>query len=225
MIDEVLTSFYEECKHAPCEFGHIYYTATQYPPEELKLWRPVGYNNDVAKSYAYEYGITKPGNDAFRRKYPLSQPEKLDINEEFVFVKAKPRPVVLLIPPFAIEDEPQRKGKGRVWRPLCLVAPIFSLSFPHTDEEKFSPEFVDRVRKLDFPQLLFLPKYKDILSVDSLLRLEECQSVAVNALTPKGLCLSEPVRNLLRSQMSLLVNGLYEGDYQVYRDCIREGLA
>lgn len=222
MIDEILTSYYEECKPASYEFGHIYYTVTQYPPEELKLWRPIGHKNDVAKSFAVEFGICKPGTDAFDRKYPLSNPERLDIHEEFVFVKAKPRPVVLLVPQQPI-DEPQIKRKGRVWRPLCLVAPIFSLSYPHTGESKFSENFIDRIRKLDFPQLMFLPKHKDLLKVDSLLRLEECQSVCTTELRSTGFALTEPVRLLLRSQISLLVNGLHEGDYQVYRDCIREG--
>src|SRR5882672_515257 len=118
MIDEILTVFYQDCKPEPFEFGHIYYTAIQYPPDELRLWRPIGFKNDVAKSYAVEFGITAPGDDAFSRKYPLSKPLPLDIHEEFIVVKAKPRPVVLLIPPQPI-DEPQQKGKGTVWRPHC----------------------------------------------------------------------------------------------------------
>jgi hypothetical protein len=224
MIDEILADFYEKCAPEPFEFGHIYYAATQYPPEELKLWRPVGHKNDVAKSYAVEFEVTAPKGDAFNRKYPLSKPLPLDIREEFIVVKAKPRPVVLLIPPQPI-NEPQQKGKGAVWRPHCLVAPVFSLSFPHTEEEKFSPEFRDRLRKLEFPQLLFMPKHEDVLKVDSVLRLDECQSIPVNGLRPMSLSLSKDVKALLRSQFSFLVNGLYEGDYQVYRDLIREEFA
>ncbi len=223
MIDDILTEYYEDCKREPCEFGHLYVTATEYPPEDLRLWRPVGYDNDVAKSYANTFGITIPSDDAFRRKYPLSNP-RLKINEEFIVTRSKPRPVLMLLCPRAI-DEPQQKGTGRVWRPLCLVAPIFSLEFPNTANEKFSPHFVDRVRKLEFPQLMFLPKYKDALTVDSLARLDECQSVSINALRPLGVTLNEPARKLLRSQLRYLMGDQYEGDFHVYRECIKEGLA
>src|SRR5258708_11510554 len=223
MIDDILTQYYEDCKLEPCEFGHLYITATEYPPEELRLWRPVGYDNDVAKSWANTCGITNPPNDAFRRKYPLSNP-RLKINEEFIVTRSKPRPVLLLFAPRAI-DEPQPKGMGRIWRPLCLVAPIFSLEFPNTGYEKFSSGFVERVRKLDFPQLMFLPKYKDALTVDSLARLDECQSVSINSLRPLGVSLSGPVKSLLRSQLLCLMGDLYEGDYHVYRELIKEGFA
>src|SRR5689334_10851011 len=100
MIDEILTPFYEECKPEICEFGHLYFTATEYPPENVQLWRPTGYNNDVAKSYATTFGITNPAEDAFKRKYPLSNP-RLKINEEFIVTRSKPRPVVLIMPPMA----------------------------------------------------------------------------------------------------------------------------
>lgn len=221
MIDDILTEYYEDCNKEPCEFGHLYLTATEYPPEELQLWRPSGYNNDEAKSYATTFAITKPTDDAFRRKYPLSNP-RLTINEEFIVARSKPRPVLMLLAPGAI-DEPQQKGMGRIWRPLCLIAPIFSLEFPNTANEKFSASFVERMRKLEFPQLMFLPSYKDALSVDSFARLNECQSVSVNALRPLGFSLSEPVRNLLRSQLLYLMGDQYEGDYHIYRELIREG--
>ena len=70
-----------------------------------------------------------------------------------------------------------------------------------------------------------MPKHEDVLKVDSVLRLDECQSIPVNGLRPMSLSLSKDVKALLRSQFSFLVNGLYEGDYQVYRDLIREEFA
>jgi len=72
---------------------------------------------------------------------------------------------------------------------------------------------------------MFLPSYKDALSVDSFARLNECQSVSVNALRPLGVSLSQPVRNLLRSQLLYLMGDQYEGDYHIYRELIREGFA
>jgi len=222
MIDEILTPFYEDCKPKPCEFGHLFLTATEYPPEELQLWRPTEYDNDVAKSYATTFEITKPKNDAFKRKYPLSNP-RLKTNEEFIVSRSKPRPVVLIIPPMTI-NVPQEKGKGRIWRPLCLVAPMFSLEFPHTGEEKYPGEFIEQVRRLEFPQLMFTPKYKDS-KVDGILRLDEMQSVSINSLRPLEISLTDPVKKLLRSQILFLMTKFYDGDYAVYRDCIRAGLA
>jgi len=71
---------------------------------------------------------------------------------------------------------------------------------------------------------MFLPKYKDALKVDRLLRLDECQSVAVNALRP-GVSLTGDVKNLLRSQLICLIANQYDGDYYLYRECIKNGFA
>lgn len=221
MIDDILTQYWEDCKPEPCEFGHLYWCATEYPPEELRLWRPS--DADLRKSFATDFRITKPPDDAFKRKFPLSNP-RLDTKEEFVVTKSKARPVILIIPPRAINIQ-QQKNKGRIWRPLCLVAPIFSLAFPNNDEEKFPEELVNEVRRLEHPQLVFLPKYKDALKVDSLMRLDECQSVAVNALRPAGVTLTDGVKSLLRSQLIYLIANQYDGDYHVYRECIKKGFA
>ena len=71
---------------------------------------------------------------------------------------------------------------------------------------------------------MFLPKYKDALKVDSMARLDECQSVSINALRPLGVTLNESLRDLLRSQLLCLMGDQYEGDYHVYRELIREGV-
>jgi hypothetical protein len=41
---------------------------------------------------------------------------------------------------------------------------------------EFNPTLIDRVRKMEFPELMFLPRKPGFLEVDSFLRLDEMQS-------------------------------------------------
>lgn len=219
MIDEILTPFYEACKPAQCEFGHIYRTPAYYPHENLQFWRPVTYLSDVTKSQATTFEICDAGADRFSHTYPLSKP-KLDSHEEFIVIKAKIRPVILLIPECPI-DEPRTPGfRSKIWRPLCLVGQVFGLSDPNSGIAGFSPTFVERIRKMGFPQLMFLPRHAGLFAVDSILRLDECQSVFTKQLTHSGFALTEDLKRLLQSQLAFMLTGEYTGDYQVYRELI-----
>jgi hypothetical protein len=219
MIDEILTEFYEATAPVRCEFGHIYRTPAYYPHENLQFWRPAAFLSDVTKSQATTFEIHPAGDDRFSHSYPLRQP-KLDSNEEFVVVKAKIRPVILLIPECPI-DEPKTPGfRSKIWRPLCLVGQVFGLSDPNSGIAGFSPSFVDRIRRMEFPHLMFLPRRAGLFSVDSILRLDECQSAFTTQLTHSGFMLTEDLKRLLRSQLGFMLTGEYTGDYQVYRELI-----
>ena len=65
---------------------------------------------------------------------------------------------------------------------------------------------------------MFLPKQAGVLTVDSVLRLDECQSVFTPHLEHSGYGLTEHVRNLLRSQLQCLLTGEYSGDFADYRE-------
>jgi hypothetical protein len=106
---------------------------------------------------------------------------KLETNEEFIVVRAKERPVVLIQPELEIGFD-NRGYRGRVHRRRCLVGQVFGLADTKTGQTEFSPEFVQRVRKMEYPQLLFLPKKPGLLDVDSILRLDELQSVSPSSL-------------------------------------------
>lgn len=190
--------------HQLFSFGQIFRTHAYYPHEHLELWRPVFDANEPTKTIASQFQITAAGQDGFRRNIPLAAP-KLETNEEFLVVRAKKRPVMLVMPeapPFGVDN---RGYRGKVQRRLCLVAQIFGLADLKTGREEFCPSFVERVRKMEFPQLMFLPACAGFLEVDSLLRLDELQSVFTANLEPTKLALGDEAASVLRGQLQFLI--------------------
>src|SRR5258708_27196534 len=81
--------------HHQFSFGQFFKTHAYYPHENLELWRPVPDPAEPTKTIASQFRITAAGTDAFRRVLPLHAP-KLETNEEFIVIRAKARPVVLI---------------------------------------------------------------------------------------------------------------------------------
>jgi hypothetical protein len=154
---------------------------------------------------ASDFAITTPG-DAFQRPTPYSVPP-LKSNEEFIALKAKPRPVILIQPPDPGLLLIKAGGySAKIVRHLCPVALLYSAE-DEAGNSKFPPDFIDRVRRLEYRQFMFLPAGGPIL-VDSVARLDEIQSVAEAQLLPTGFCLSDDVREIFRSQVSSFLTGL-----------------
>ncbi len=205
--------------HRHFSFGQLFRTHAYYPHENLELWRPVADPNEPTKTIASQFQIAAAGKDAFRRSIPLASP-KLETNEEFLVIRAKMRPVVLLMPempPLGVET---RGYRGRVQRHLCLVGQVFGLVDPKTNREEFSPSFVERIRKMEFPQLMFLPARPGFLEVDSLLRLDELQSVFTPNLEPTRLALGDEAASVLRGQLQLLLTGAGPSVYTELRELL-----
>ncbi len=184
--------------------GQIYRTHTYYPHENLEFWRPVPEPDEPTKTIATKFQITAAGKDAFRKGIPLAFP-RLETNEEFIVVRAKVRPVALIVPqgaPFGVDSAGYR---GKVQRNLCLVAQIFGLADVTTKRQEFSSNFIDRVRTMEFPELMFLPARPGFLEVDSILRLDELQSVFTPNLNPTQLALSDEMSEILKGQLQYLV--------------------
>ena len=209
-IDEwFATAFYKKLpmgyqNEANFCFGQIFQTQAYYPHENLELWRPIPDSSEQTKTIASHFRITAAGKDAFRRTLPLHSP-KLETNEEFIVVRAKSRPVVLIQAELPLPGVNNRGFRGRIQRRGTLVAQVFGLADTKTGPSEFDPAFVDRVRRMEFPQLLFLPRQSGVFSVDSMLRLDEAQSVFVRHLEAKQFCLSDEVANVLRRQINFLL--------------------
>lgn len=175
----------------------------------MAIWRPR--NLDVRLGTARDFNIQASVADCFRRALPYTDPV-LETNEEFIAIKAKPRPVILLQPP-----DPSLLGikKGtypaKIARHLCPVVLIYS-AVNEVGDSKFPPEFVERVRQLEYRQFMFLPKGGP-LTVDSIARLDEIQSVAVNQLEPAEFALSPDVCKVLKSQVSYFYSGLSGNEF------------
>jgi hypothetical protein len=65
---------------------------------------------------------------------------------------------------------------------------------------------------MEFPQLMFLPQQAGIFDVDSMLRLDEEQSVFVPQLQPLQFGLADDVANVLRHQINFLLTGVGPND-------------
>jgi len=169
-IDEVFDPFYLAASKTPADysFGHIFTTSAYYPHQKLEVWRPK--NLDSKLGLASDFNIIAAG-DAFRRSPPYAVPP-LKTNEEFIALKAKPRPVILIQPPDPVLLKIKKGGySGKIVRHLCPVALVYSAE-DEAGNSKFPPDFVDRVRRLEYRQFLFLPSGGPIL-VDSIARLDE----------------------------------------------------
>ena len=188
-----------------------------YPHQQLQLWRPseVDQRLHIAKNFNIQSAVV----DAFNRPLPYSIPH-LKTTEEFIALKAKKRPVVLIQPPDpGLKEVGKGTGGMKIERHLCLVAPIFSI-VDDVGYRKVPDEFRNDVRQLEYPQFLFLPK-GGALTLDSLLRLDEMQSVAINNLVHTPFCLAPEVSDILKSQAGFFVSGNGGEEYLGYRELLK----
>jgi len=196
--------------------GQLFFTHVLYAHENLQLWRPSRY--DGTQTAASEFGIVPAGKDAFLRAVPLQTP-KLEAYEEFVVIRAKRRPVVLVVPDPPPVQIPTLPGGGRINRHLCLVAPCFGVS-DALGRRKFPVTFIDRVRKLEFPHFMFLPQEAGVLDKDSLLRLDSLQASFHNHLEPWEWRLADDALSILKGQVTFFTTSVYEGDYAAARELL-----
>ncbi len=111
--------------HSHFSFGQIFWTHAYYPHENLELWRPIFDPGRQTKTYASSFQIVAAGQDAFKRSIPLASP-KLETNEELLVVRAKVRPVILLmpeLPPLEFKNmaTAERFSGVAVWWRKCLA--------------------------------------------------------------------------------------------------------
>jgi hypothetical protein len=215
------TEFYKDLPvgyHKPenFRFGQIFWTHAYYPHENLEFWRPQFDSGEPTRTIASKFIIAPAGGDAFRKAYPLHAP-KLEVDEEFLVVRAKRRPAILLRAsvPWAVDNTGFR---GKIQRKRCWVAQIFGLVDSRSGKPEFSNEIVSRVRKMEFPELLFLPKKAGVMAVDSMLRLDEFQSVFTPHLEPTQFSLGDPLCKMLREQLAFLINGEGPSEYTLLRE-------
>jgi len=189
------------------KFGSIYRTHAYYPYENLQVWQEIPDSADRTESFASQFKVKSISRKSFgkTRSYPLATPP-IQSNEEFLVIRAKIRPVILLLPDYPSETEISKTLRKKISRKRCLVGQVFSLADTNTNKEKFPREFVNRVRELEYPQFVFLPLERGLFKVPSLLRLDECQSVFTPHLEPTKFRLSEKIRALLRSQLAYLLD-------------------
>jgi hypothetical protein len=80
--------------------------------------------DEPTKTLAREFQLQAAGKDAFRRAYPLHVP-KLETNEEFIVIRAKRRPVILMQGGSSLNESDNKGFRGRLQRRRCLVAQVY----------------------------------------------------------------------------------------------------
>jgi hypothetical protein len=194
--------------------GQLCYTFVPYATENLQLWRPTQY--DASQTAATDFRIAAASQDAFARAVPLHSP-KLETNEEFVVMKAKRRPVIVVSPAPPDPGIPAPRGT-RIYRRMALAVPVFSIVDTVTARLKFPESFIDRVRTLEFPEFFYLPREAGVLPVPSLARLAELRAAFEPHLEPLDLRLRDDIRAILEGQLRFLTTGVSESDFHVYRE-------
>lgn len=195
--------------------GQLFFVPLGYARENLELWRPTGV--DASGTSATTFQIMAAPGDRFARSTPLHQP-KLETNEEFVVVRAKPRPVILLSPAPQDPGVERVRGGGRVHRRLALVVPVFNLMNRLTGEAKYQPEFIERMRLLEWPEFLYLPSWAGVLKYVGVARVAEIQAAYQPHLEPRDLRLSDEALAVLQAQLRFLTSGEYGGALAAYRE-------
>lgn len=217
-LDNLIEQFYEPVGpdfRQTFERGQICWTHIGYTREDLQLWRPTGL--DPSQTTVNSFRLEPAGQDAFRRNLPLHTPP-LETNEEFVAVRAKRRPVILISPvPPATGISKLRRG-GLIDRKICLVVPIYSLSDRQVQRLKYPAEFIERLRILEYPQFLFLPDSPGGFSVPSYARVGELQAVYQPHLRPENRRLCKSVQHILEGQIIYATTGVYGGEFENYRE-------
>lgn len=220
-INELIENYYEELDlNYGTTFlrGQIFWTYVYYDiREDLRIWRPV--QLDDTNTSANEFKIEHAGKDAFKRKNPLTFP-KLQTDEEFPVVIAKKRPVILLTPsPPLINDVFPIRGGGKINRNLCLVAPLYSIINKISGQTKYIQEFVDRIRKLKYPHLFYIPENIAYGIRDSIGRFDSIQAAFQSQLEATRLKFNDEFLEVFEGQLEYFLTGIFKEDnaYLGYR--------
>ncbi len=176
--------------------GQICFAPVCFTYEESEIWRPTFYDQSKTSATHFE-AIAAPG-DAYKLPNILLTPS-LHSYEEFPVIRAKKRPVVLLAvtQPHITVKEPINMAK--VNKKLLIVAPCYGVANP-MGKYKFPPEFIQRVRVLEFPQFLFLPQGGS-LAKDSLLRLDSIHHCFHSQLEPTEWQIAPDIWSIISGQL------------------------
>jgi hypothetical protein len=214
-FDELVDSFYKKLGPGhtdPSNFclGQVLFAAVPYSDEQKQYWRPVGYDKLTTTS-ATQFNIVGGGTDLFRRALPLHTP-KLEVSEEFLVVRAKRRPVVLVA----------RPGVGVLGRlsKHHLVIPRYGAVKGSSDQPKLSEDVVNRVRSLEYPELFFSPAEAPTLSKDGFFATHLLQPIPLSRLEATPLCLGDQAVTVLTGQVLHHCFGTYEGGYADWREML-----
>jgi hypothetical protein len=193
--------------------GQICWTPVCYSNENAEIWTPTQF--DASATLATQFKVSAKHAQAYQEPRVIYSP-KLEAYEEFPVIRAKVRPVVVLVVNASlINPSPDRM---KLDKRLCLVAPCFSAVDP-LGVPKIQESILNRIRCLEFPQFLFLPRAA-AMSNDSLLRLDSVFHTYRAHLSPTQWSLSPDALDIVRGQVQYLMSGHFGGTFKAVRDTL-----
>lgn len=182
--------------HSNLIVGQICETTVLYCYENREIWRPI--NLDTSGTYASFFKIEAQPGDAYKSSRILHSP-KLEAYEEFPVLRAKHRPVIVLVPQQNQIPLNESAGRMKLNKKLVTVAPCYGV-VNALDQCKTDPAFLTRVSDLEFPHFMFLPKGGHI-EKDSLLRLDSIHHTLQPHLDATQWALAPAVVEILLGQL------------------------
>ncbi len=187
--------------------GQMCWATVPFTEEQHRYWRPTNYDATGTSAGTFQIVDREP-RDLYNRQLPLHSP-KLSVHEEFLVVRSKKRPVLILAAPATSLPHPQRSH--------VVAVPCRSLTRKESDIPKLTPDQLLRVRSLEFPDCFFLPKAGALMPRDGVLRLNFVQPIPLGHLEPMNLRLTKDFWEVLVGQFEHLVSGRLEGPYAATR--------
>jgi hypothetical protein len=192
--------------------GQICFTCVLYSYENREIWRPL--NLDSSGTSATAFKIEAEPGDAYKSGGLLHSPRL----EAYEVVRAKRRPVIVLIPQQDEIDLKEQRGMMKVNKKLVTVAPCYSV-VNEQDECKTDKAFLERVSNLEFPHFMFLPR--DVfIPKDSLLRLDSIHHTFHPHLEPKQYALAPEIAEILLGQLERIFSTGNGDAYVIARDIL-----
>ena len=168
--------------------GHLYDAPVFYAQAQILVARPLYDDRPRAGSESLPATILLQPADLFEHA-PFPQLQ-LCADEEFLIVKAKRRPTVLL------SSDSINSASDTV-----LVVPLYSA-------ENYMPEFVQRVQDSEYPGFLYLAADSTLGRKAAVVRFDHLQSVTKSQLIPKPVAVTAETLNQLQDRLAQFVVGL-----------------
>ena len=165
--------------------GHLYEAPVFYAQSGLIVARPLYDEHTPAGTESLPANILLQPGDLFEHA-PFPQ-LRLASDEEFLVVKAKRRPVIIL-----------SADSINTASDTVLVAPLYSA-------DNYKPEFVQRVQQGEYPGFLFLAADLSLSRKASIVRFDHLQSTVKSQLTSKPIAVTPETLTQLLAMLAQFV--------------------
>jgi len=190
------------------ECGQIAWAPVQYFLEKrIKVWRPIDYNREYG--IAEKFKLMDAPDDLFNHGKQIKIPVHRESKEEFLFIRAKKRPVIILNNYKPIEKIKEVRKGHRLNQDLCFLLPIYSAYDSVTNKLRFHNETIHKTRLLYYHNLFFLPEFKKCNLRESIVRVDRIFAIKTFLVEPLGYKLSDGPLEVLKELLNIIIFGSY----------------